>query len=470
MIEGSAVAWAANALGENVSFIEPSYPENNTFYMIPKPQEISTLDRAIWLTDVAVLKPSCSWVAPRLTTDIPDVETIIKAFNETSDSSLDLNLNVNVSLISQKLQVTLDATELYFFEPGPSFEDGIPIIPPSPLSQPFLQVHLLEQGRATDPQTGIGLINGRTVWFLRQLLSCPVDNCANNFTPKNASAIIEFGPPNVASAPFIDFGPEAKDNVLEVTIPDNETIQLIFLYCSPNTAVETRKIYSDGLGNLHLGPKSIVPQRNLDLDAVNFAISTALSTVDQAGPEEPFSTTGPLASGSAPFIFGNELQFTLLFGEADPSFLASPVSDWPSTFNFTLQSLHNITNGYTNIIRNSMKTFLSGSMGTKYVPGKIPQDVTVFTVSQPYLIASTVLYSILLVFTLVTRFRRPVPQFTFVSVALALRGSNVPSILAGQGEELEEETALLREDAPSSLRDANLILEEGRIMLVDEAS
>ncbi|KIJ36953.1 hypothetical protein M422DRAFT_50776 [Sphaerobolus stellatus SS14] len=109
MIEGSAVAWAANALGENVSFIEPSYPENNTFYMIPKPQEISTLDRAIWLTDVAVLKPSCSWVAPRLTTDIPDVETIIKAFNRTSGLPLDLNLNV--SLISQKLQVTLDATE-----------------------------------------------------------------------------------------------------------------------------------------------------------------------------------------------------------------------------------------------------------------------------------------------------------------------------------------------------------------------
>ncbi|KIJ24482.1 hypothetical protein M422DRAFT_274718 [Sphaerobolus stellatus SS14] len=447
MIEGSAVAWAANVLGENVSFSEPSDKKHNTFYMIPKPQQISTLDRAMWLTDVAVIKPSCNWVSSRLSGEIPDVGTV----NKTLIMGLPNPLSVDFSLISLKQQVTLSAKDLYFILPDPG--TGME-------TTSFLQVHLLKQGSVIDPQTGIALFNGGTVWFLRQLLSCPKSNCENAFSSPDHSfddiALDNF------TGPWIDFGPEAKDNVLEVTIPDNETIQFIFLYCTPNTAIESRQIYSDGLGNLQLGPKSTIPQRNLNLGAVNVAISTALSTVDQAGPQEPFS---------GDFILGNELQFTLLFGEANPSFFNTPVQDWPP-FNFTLQSLHNITNGYTNIVRNSMKTFLSGSMGTKYVPGVIPHDVFVFSISRPNLIASTVLYAILLVFTLATQFRRPVPQFTFVSVALALRGSNVLSTLAERDEELEEETALLREDASSrsSLRDANLILEEGRIMLIDEAT
>ncbi|KIJ36960.1 hypothetical protein M422DRAFT_260591 [Sphaerobolus stellatus SS14] len=490
MIEGSAVAWAANALGENVSFTEPSYPDSNTFYMIPKPQEISTLDRAMWLTDVAVIKPSCNWVSSRLSGNIPGVEAVN---NSRVDSG---PLTVNVGLISQKLQVTLDVedcksialyvncsqaqnslSKVYFVLPTflPAFTESSDSFKASagggPSKETFLkfqqtlQVRLLKQGSVTDTRD-IGLINGGSVWFLRQLLSCPADNCMGVFVPSSFSDRGGFDDlsSNAAMGPLIDFGPEAKNSVLEIITPDNETIQLIFLYCTPNTAVETRQIYSDGLGNLHLGPKSTgIPQRNLNLDAVNLAISTALSTVDQAGPQEPFSDI---------FTLGNELQFTLLFGEVNPSFFTNPdLILWPP-FNFTLQSLQNITNGYTSIVRNSMKVFLSGSMGIKYVPGRIPKDVSVFSISRPNLIASTVLYVVLLAFTLATQFRRPVSQFTFVSVALALRGSNVPSILAERcyEEELEEETALLRDDAPSSLRDANLILEEGRIMLVDEVT
>ncbi|KIJ24484.1 hypothetical protein M422DRAFT_274720 [Sphaerobolus stellatus SS14] len=76
-IKSCSVAWAVNALGENVSFVEPSDPESNTC-MIPKPQGISTLNRAIWFTDVAVIKPSCSWIMSNLSGDIPDVDTVVK--------------------------------------------------------------------------------------------------------------------------------------------------------------------------------------------------------------------------------------------------------------------------------------------------------------------------------------------------------------------------------------------------------
>ncbi|KIJ24481.1 hypothetical protein M422DRAFT_72363 [Sphaerobolus stellatus SS14] len=112
MIEGSAVAWAANALGENVSFTEPSYPKNNTFYMIPKPQEISTSERAIWITDVAVIKPACNWVSSRLSGDIPDVETVSKISTSSFTFPGEVPpLELNISLISPRLQVTLIAND-----------------------------------------------------------------------------------------------------------------------------------------------------------------------------------------------------------------------------------------------------------------------------------------------------------------------------------------------------------------------
>ncbi|KIJ24485.1 hypothetical protein M422DRAFT_785858 [Sphaerobolus stellatus SS14] len=46
-------------------------------------------------------------------------------------------------------------------------------------------------------------------------------------------------------------------------------------------------------------------------------------------------------------------------------------------------------------------------------------------------------------------------------------GLNVPSTLAAQGEEHEEEIALLRDEASGSLANANLILQESHIMLVE---
>ena len=61
--QSGAIAWAEFSLGANFSFDTPMVDQ--TAYIIPTPQNLPLDVRSRWISDVAVLKPTCEWVAPQ---------------------------------------------------------------------------------------------------------------------------------------------------------------------------------------------------------------------------------------------------------------------------------------------------------------------------------------------------------------------------------------------------------------------
>ena len=64
--QSGAIAWAEFSLGANFSFNTPMVDQ--TAYIIPTPQNLPLDVRGRWISDVAVLKPTCEWVAPQMNT------------------------------------------------------------------------------------------------------------------------------------------------------------------------------------------------------------------------------------------------------------------------------------------------------------------------------------------------------------------------------------------------------------------
>ena len=89
--------------------------------------------------------------------------------------------------------------------------------------------------------------------------------------------------------------------------------------------------------------------------------------------------------------------------------------------------LTNITAVYTQFIQSAMKTFLSGAVSTKYVPGGYAEERMVFTSSLGHvIITSAILFAFLTIALVAAQFRKGRVPFTLVNVAAALANSDVP--------------------------------------------
>lgn len=212
---------------------------------------------------------------------------------------------------------------------------------------------------------------------------------------------------NLSGLPAVTVIKRLED--LVATIPLNVS----FLVCSPNVVIETREIRHDGHGRLTVMEHSYTPkQGNLDPGQTAVMFFNALQELGTyAGPQSVYES------------FGSESQANLLFGFRNAPEVGS---------NLTLSPLPaaDVTENYALLLQSATKAFLDGTLSTAYVPARIPVERLIFVTSLPQVIASTILFGLLLGISIFSHFRRTTPQFTLFSIAAALDGSEIPSIFA----------------------------------------
>ena len=183
---------------------------------------------------------------------------------------------------------------------------------------------------------------------------------------------------------------------------------LAFLLCSPHISIQTRQVWATGNGNLQLG-KPQRRQENIDFYQANYLLSHVLLN---------FSTS----SGPTSFLgqVGTDLMERFIFGGDVGDQLVFPVP------NAAPAPLTNITAMYKQVIQSAMKIFLSGAVATENVPGGYTEEEMVFTSSLGHVITSVILFVFLTIALVAAQFRKRRVAFTFVNVAAALAGSDVP--------------------------------------------
>ncbi|KAK0223888.1 hypothetical protein IW262DRAFT_1458938 [Armillaria fumosa] len=218
-----------------------------------------------------------------------------------------------------------------------------------------------------------------------------------------------------SSAPVVEFD---FTNIPTFTIAvDSNVYQVGVKACSPKPTIETREVLNDDSGNLSIEPR--VPrynQGNLHPSQTAFLLSFALSDLhDSAGPTITFEG------------FGTELEAQLFFYYAQVKAFNITLD----SFTFTPVSDQEITDMYTRLLQSASKVFVSGNLGSVYVPGRTAAETAVFTSSLPVIVASTALFAVLSVFVIAAHFREgKEAYFTLYSVAAALDGSNLSTQFA----------------------------------------
>lgn len=241
--------------------------------------------------------------------------------------------------------------------------------------------------------------DGSSVWVITQ--------CVGNCAPTNEASI------------YIDLSgiPIAQAN------SPNGTWQLAFLHCQPRPTIATHEVRSDGTGRLSVMPDngtSFRKQGNLNPPQTGMLLAGALSSYqDIAGPQYAISGLGPQAQ--VEFIFGKQAV-------ASVNTSAGSGAGTAPTTKLAPQALSNITAMYTTMAQAAAKVYMTGALGTAYVPGRTTTSELVFNSSLPHVIASTVLFGFLSLLVVIAHFRSGKDQpFTLFGVAAALHGSEIPA-------------------------------------------
>ena len=132
---------------------------------------------------------------------------------------------------------------------------------------------------------------------------------------------------------------------------------------------------------------------------------------------------GPLTTSG----LGPEVQVDFIFG---PGATNVSVGFGRPLATFTPRPTLDLSTAYADIIASSMKLALQGNISTAYVPARMSTQLVIFTSSLPPVIATTVLFIILLAVMGIAFFRREMPQFTLYAVASSLQGSGIPPLFA----------------------------------------
>ena len=261
------------------------------------------------------------------------------------------------------------------------------------------------------------LTNGATAWILYQCTA----GCEN---PASLSPInVTFG----SNVPFI--------HVVDI---NGEGMDITVLYCSPNARIETHQISSDDQGVLTVGDEVSTPQGNLHPAQTNLMMSFAFANFDKAGPTPALNVS----------TLGNQVQFEFIFGNQKP--IPSELSPSP---------IDQISSSYGRLLTSAAKPFVRGNLATTFVPARTTVTIPIFTASLSHIIASTVLYALLVAFALGCHFRSHVPQFTFFSIAASLAKSDIPSQLKES-----EDSPVLDDGTVTGFSGARVVLEDGHVL------
>jgi len=150
-------------------------------------------------------------------------------------------------------------------------------------------------------------------------------------------------------------------------------------------------------------------------------LSAALQNFQaSAGPAYPIAGLG--TQTQVEFIFGKQAVASVNLSQT-----ATP----PPITTLAPQPLSNISVAYTKMAEGAAKVYMTGALGTAYVPGRISKTNLVFNSSLPYVIVSTLLFSALSLVVVIAHFRSgKEDQFTLFGVAAALHGSEIPAQFA----------------------------------------
>ncbi|KAG2125402.1 hypothetical protein DEU56DRAFT_903754, partial [Suillus clintonianus] len=194
--------------------------------------------------------------------------------------------------------------------------------------------------------------------------------------------------------------------------------ELAFLVCKPNVQISTREVRNNGFGMLSVQPSpngvNLKTQGNLHPRQTPALFSFAMM---HAGPST--------LQGAYYVDLGADVQQDFLFGREQVNNL--PTSPG-SIVNLTVLPTANLSLTFTSMLKSSSKAYLTGSLGTAYVPGRLLTFEVVFATSLPQLAVSTAIFILLFILTIVAHFRRGKGgDWTLINIAAAMHDSEVPA-------------------------------------------
>lgn len=444
----ASILWAEMELGVQYDFsVAASTEADISAFIVPQPLNLPMTSTARWLTDVIGLKPSCKWASTNITQPV-----IVP--NKTDD----LSEIVGVYLEDMDLDVAIDQMDFCMshavlcakiaYSPAAAFESFASITVKAPI--------LLSLNNHT---TLNAPTDGSTVFLAAQCMSgCAVDPTYNtvwlNFT----------GIPT-----FTTQLPPA------ITFMGYQSWDLAFLVCKPNAVIETREVRAEGDARLSVQPLSkgnqLTVQGNLFPQDTTTMLSFALSGIESVGPLNSSSLSG----------LGSQLQRHFLFG-------SQQVDSWPGLYaasgtnilNVTFLPEANLSAGFAQMLqsaskgaffqkipactidladRSTWKGYLTGYLGTAFVPARLSNFEVVFMSSLPLVTISTATFFLLYIFVGFFQFRKEGEEFNLPvsdirsawvylcayidnlkNIARIVHGSNLPEEVSRSVHDIDDGT------------------------------
>ncbi|KAF8645633.1 hypothetical protein AX16_007715 [Volvariella volvacea WC 439] len=404
LTEASSLAWAETALNFNYSFAPPvpSPSDSTPQYIVPFPVNLAPDTSARWLSDAFILRPSCKWYATNLSTEAHNAEDI-------ADESMipltipDLDINLYLSYIDLGYGYPFS---MWYYSTIRTIRVGI-----------------------FNSTTGDIAQGGHSVWAF----AIKINNATNDLSQY----------PGFRDIPMFELR-QANTTIVQ---------RWAFLVCSPNLSVETVEVLNDR-GSLTITPadttdgrQPYIRQGNLDRIQGEFLFAGLFSKfADSAGPA--MERQGQ-SLAQASLIFGWDQMRA--WNRSNSNWTWSPMPE------------SNITEMYSRYIRAGSKAYLSGALGTSFVPGITSTPILALAASRPHVIASTMLFVVLDILSVVAFFRsgRGV-IFNLMRVASVLHESNVTEEMARFVEEKRKagEDASLEQELAAEAKDRILRLDD----------
>ncbi|KAG8715326.1 hypothetical protein FRC11_004628 [Ceratobasidium sp. 423] len=348
---------------QGVLGVSMSFQATSLKYGVPVPLDLNTTDRARYVTDVMVMDPVCTWTIPN-----PPVVPPANASNSSAEVTITLpDFGVSAQVLASRLVYDSISSKM-----------SLMVLDDASYS-PLVNI-----------STGDPPITGVMGWLMTRCKSCKPSSFDSNNTI------------DMSGIPTQEY----QGTVLVGNVTEPQTTEFSILMCDPRLTVETREVRLDGTGKITVMEGSgLTRQGNLHLAQTRLLVGKALTKFSSdSGPDTMFSGVGKAA------------QLQMFFGPVENSTL-TPV--------LTPRPIEELTQGYMVAQQAAMRSYLSGRMASRFVPGRMQEMNLVFTSSLPHVIASTILFILAAIFINICYLRSNTEQFTLFSVAAALANSNV---------------------------------------------
>ncbi|KIK33184.1 hypothetical protein CY34DRAFT_813805 [Suillus luteus UH-Slu-Lm8-n1] len=206
-----------------------------------------------------------------------------------------------------------------------------------------------------------------------------------------------------------------------ITYGQSQSWQTAFLVCKPHAVIETPEPLSEG--------KQLTRQGNISPRDTTTMLSIALNSLANTGPVNFSATMG----------LGSQPQVDFLFG-------SKQVNSWPGTLagsgsdivNVTFLPVANLSTAFGQMLRSASKAYLSGYLGTAYVPARLSALEVVFMSSLPFVIISTATFLLLYILFGFLHLQKRGQEFNLPNLARAVYGSNLPEEISRSAQEIDD--------------------------------